>query len=90
MYEEYTTPKVKFNITGRDVLTFFGWFLGAAVALAIVFGIVVAVLETNTETINKKLDSDCLVITYEDNYAFKPDRDLSGIYCKEDVDSKTH
>lgn len=83
MYNEYKTPKVKFNITIADLGWLFVWALLAAGLIGIIFGIVVGVLSTNTETIDNRLENDCLVITYHENHAFSPDEDLSGIYCRE-------
>lgn len=87
MYDEYTTPKVKVHITARNVMNFFMWVAGLAITAAIIFGLAVTLLNADTKQIEGDTDNDCLIITYEKNSAFEADRDLSGIYCKEDSEN---
>lgn len=83
MYDEYTIPKVKVHITARNVFNFFMWLIAIVVGMALIAGLVVGLMSADTSNIDNKLNNDCLMITYKENHAFKPDRDLSGTYCKE-------
>lgn len=80
MYSEYKAPKVRFVIDINEILFVLGIIIVVGSAL---FGIVVGMLCANTEKVGDRLENDCLTITYKENYAFKPDEDLSGVYCKE-------
>jgi hypothetical protein len=83
MYDEYRTPKVKFVANINLILA---WVAGILAVCAAIFGITVGILSTNVETIDNRLENDCLAITYEEDRAFGEDEDLSGVYCKVDPD----
>ena len=80
-YEEYREPRIKWVININQILL---WLLGVVVAGGIIFGAVVAILSTNTETIDNRLENDCLAITYRENHPFDPDENLSGVYCRDE------
>jgi hypothetical protein len=86
-YGEYQVPVTREVV--KHVVDWNSLIGGTVVVLVIgaaLFGIVVGILSANTESLGDKVNENCYYIDVVEKHAFEPDKDTSGVYCREEVE----